>query len=80
MLRDKQQFSAQKIAFGPRGWAPWGERMSGARERRIAPKELNVESLQLVIKRTCRRVGVSKLNEWMSAASLVCTWKTAPQA
>ena len=66
----------------PFRWARWGEGVSGApgRERRVAPRELSVESLQLIIQRTCRRVGCIRLNAWLSAASLACTWKTAPQA
>ena len=48
--------------------------------KRVAPKDLSVETLQLRIQRCCRRIGTTKLNEWLAMAAFQVTWKTAPQA
>ena len=48
--------------------------------KRVAPKDLSVETLQLRIQRCCRRIGTTKLYEWLAMAALQVTWKTAPQA
>ena len=48
--------------------------------KRVAPKDLSVETLQLRIQRCCRRIGTTKLYEWLAMAALQVTWKTSPQA
>ena len=54
--------------------------MEAKRPKRVAPKGLSVETLQLRIQRCCRRIGTTKLYEWLAMAALQVTWKTAPQA
>ena len=72
---------AQSMLVGLRGGLFGGLRTwKRMGSKRVAPKDLSVETLQLLIHRCCRRVGTTKLYEWLAMAALQVTWKTAPQA
>ena len=58
----------------------WAPHMEAKGPKRVAPKDLSVETLQLRIQRCCRRIGTTNLYEWPAMAALQVTWKTAPQA